>query len=260
MITVVAPILNEARSLKAWGHNVARFASQVVVYDMGSTDGSQEIIESFGFELHHHDTKAEPFVPYRWNEGRIRQRLVDWARNPWVLFQDADELWGPEFFAAKDELVKVRRPLIRFACYRFWLSPNLIRVRTTKSWHEWRRYYPGGRLNKMFRKAWVWYRESDGNHAPPRFLGLHKGVNRLVEAVRGDIPYYHFHLTDKGVENNAGKFQEAATCMTYFGPYPEEIEYYKDLTWLPSGRVQGLATTNGAPSASSTTFSGSARS
>lgn len=235
MISVITPILNEAKHLEAWGRNVARFASQVVVLDMGSKDGSQEIVESFGFELHHFDCRPHAgtdYIPYSWEEGKVRNQLIMWARCPWIVNQDADELWGQDFFDALPELKLSKRPMIRFSQYRFWLSPNLIRTRSYKTLDEYRRFYPGGVQVRMFRKAHIWYKQR-GNHAPLSYRGLPKYANRFLAETRRDIPFFHFHLDPKPMDNRLADYARTGVSLqSYFGPHPEEVKHYPDLRWL----------------------------
>jgi glycosyltransferase involved in cell wall biosynthesis len=63
------------------------FATQIVVVDSGSTDGTLEIARDFGC-----DVFTEPWKGF----GPQKQMAIDRCREPWVLVLDADERIPPE--------------------------------------------------------------------------------------------------------------------------------------------------------------------
>lgn len=81
---------NEAANLPACLQSVA-FASQVVVVDSGSTDGTLEIARGFG---------CDAFVEEWKGFGKQKQAAIDRCREPWVLVLDADERIPPQTQAA----------------------------------------------------------------------------------------------------------------------------------------------------------------
>ncbi len=90
---------DEATNLPACLKSVD-FASQVVVVDSGSTDGTLEIARGFGCDVFVEDWKGF---------GRQKQMAVDRCREPWVLVLDADERIPPETRAAIREAVSDSR-------------------------------------------------------------------------------------------------------------------------------------------------------
>lgn len=96
-VTVVVPVLNEARNLPACLSRLRRFA-KVVVVDSGSTDGTCEIAERHGAEVVH----------FRWDGRFPKKRNWMLRHHPfeteWILFLDADEYVDDAFC---DELVAV---------------------------------------------------------------------------------------------------------------------------------------------------------
>ena len=96
-VTVVIPVLNEAKNLPACLGRLDRFA-KVVVVDSGSTDDTRRIARDHGAEL----------VDFRWN-GQFPKKRNWMLRNhafetEWILFLDADEYVSERFC---DELAEV---------------------------------------------------------------------------------------------------------------------------------------------------------
>ncbi len=81
---------NEAGRLPRTLEAVGGLASQVVVVDSGSTDGTQDIARRFGAEL----------VETHWRGYGPQKRFAeDLCRNDWLLNLDADEECTPELVA-----------------------------------------------------------------------------------------------------------------------------------------------------------------
>lgn len=81
---------NEAANLPGCLESVA-FASQVIVVDSGSDDGTLEIARGFGCEVFSESWKGF---------GPQKQMAIDRCREAWVLVLDADERIPPETQAA----------------------------------------------------------------------------------------------------------------------------------------------------------------
>ncbi|MGA0871633.1 MAG: glycosyltransferase family 2 protein [Phycisphaerales bacterium] len=108
-VTVVVPVLNEARNLRDCLARLDRF-EKVVVVDSGSKDQTREIAREHGAEV----------VDFRWN-GRFPKKRNWMLRNhrfetEWILFLDADEYVTDRFC---DEL---KRTLPTTAHNGFWLT------------------------------------------------------------------------------------------------------------------------------------------
>jgi len=94
-LSVCIITLNERDNLPRCLESVAGLASQVVVLDSCSTDGTQQLARQAGAEVH-----ERPF------EGHVRQKqlALELAREDWVLSLDADE-WLDG--ALRDEIASV---------------------------------------------------------------------------------------------------------------------------------------------------------
>jgi glycosyltransferase involved in cell wall biosynthesis len=97
LVSIIIPCYNGERYLEesinsALNQTYSRF--EVIVIDDGSTDGSLEIIKSFGDKV-------------RWESGPnrggggARNRGLELARGEWIKFQDADDVLLPECLAGQ---------------------------------------------------------------------------------------------------------------------------------------------------------------
>lgn len=99
MISVLIPTLNEARNISACLQSV-RWASEAVVVDSGSTDGTAEQAKALGASV----------VQFQWNRSFPKKK--NWAlenipwKNEWVLILDADERITPELASEIQDLLK----------------------------------------------------------------------------------------------------------------------------------------------------------
>src|SRR5215471_2746159 len=85
-LTVLIPVKNECRNLRACVESVRGIADEILVADSGSTDGTVDLARSLGCRV-------------------IQRALVDFsdfknwaipqARHPWILLADADERITP---------------------------------------------------------------------------------------------------------------------------------------------------------------------
>jgi glycosyltransferase involved in cell wall biosynthesis len=85
-ISVIIITLNEAHNIVECLASV-RFASQVIVLDSGSTDGTVELARQAGAQVY--QTSEWPGF------GPQKNRALDYAEQPWVLSLDADERIPP---------------------------------------------------------------------------------------------------------------------------------------------------------------------
>lgn len=93
MISVVIPVYNAAPYVRA---SIESALSQtyrpmeILCINDASTDGSREILESFGDSIalfHHHEAKGA---------SAARNLGISKASGDWVAFLDADDLWDPQ--------------------------------------------------------------------------------------------------------------------------------------------------------------------
>lgn len=235
-ISVICPMYNEARFVKAWLENVLRFADEVWIGLFDSNDGTYDIIRQYP------DSRIKirqlgKADPYNWQEGKVRNLLTYFCRGKWIMNLDADELLGDEFFDNYDELVNSKEKFIRFMQLPFWYSPNFIRVRQFKK-DYWRRFYPSTQIRMFRNENWIRYKEM-GNHALLQWYGLGKYSPRLSTDNRTDIPFYHYHFCIEPKENenrNNERLESGIRLETYFGKHPEETKFYS--WWNEFGRNQ----------------------
>lgn len=90
-MNVIAHILclNESAILPFALRHYAAYCSRIVVHDLGSSDGSQDIARAAGAEIRQHDCHGE-------FDDRLNQRIKneEWKTTPadWVIMADADEM------------------------------------------------------------------------------------------------------------------------------------------------------------------------
>lgn len=84
MISVVLVNFNEAKKLERCFKSLAGFADEIVVLDLGSTDGSVEICKKYKAKVFRHD-----FVPF---VEKVRNYAVSKTQGGWILVLDPDEM------------------------------------------------------------------------------------------------------------------------------------------------------------------------
>jgi glycosyltransferase involved in cell wall biosynthesis len=94
-ISVVIASYNHAPYVEACilsALNQTHRPAEVIVIDDGSTDGSGDIIESFGFDIKD---------VYQENRGTYAtlNRGIEMAKSDWVAIHNSDDLWGPDKLA-----------------------------------------------------------------------------------------------------------------------------------------------------------------
>ncbi|KWE52613.1 glycosyl transferase family 2 [Burkholderia ubonensis] len=84
---------NEARDIGACLASLRPWVDEIIVFDSGSTDGTQAICREYGAIVHETDWPGF---------GAQKQRALDQAHGTWVLSIDADERVPPEL---RDEIL-----------------------------------------------------------------------------------------------------------------------------------------------------------
>jgi glycosyltransferase involved in cell wall biosynthesis len=97
-ITVIFTTFNEAPNIQAALDSVATWASEIIVVDSFSTDGTVEIIEKFGTIRLFQRAYFGPADQKNW--------AIPQASNDWVLLMDADERATPEMHAEIAEILR----------------------------------------------------------------------------------------------------------------------------------------------------------
>ncbi|MBM3415889.1 MAG: glycosyltransferase family 2 protein [Bacteroidetes bacterium] len=81
-LSVVIVCKNEADVIGSTLQSLQGLSDDIVIYDNGSTDGTQELVRRFGVRLY--EGSWEGF-------GKTKGKALTLARHDWVLFLDADE-------------------------------------------------------------------------------------------------------------------------------------------------------------------------
>lgn len=95
-LSVLLICCNEADRIETCLQSISNWADQLIVFDSGSTDGTQDIVRRYTSELH--ETDWPGFGPQR-------QRALDKAWGDFVLTVDADERVTPELRSEIDYLL-----------------------------------------------------------------------------------------------------------------------------------------------------------
>jgi glycosyltransferase involved in cell wall biosynthesis len=97
-LTVIFTTFNEAPNIQAALDSVAKWASEIIVVDSFSTDGTLEIIQKLGTIRLFQRAYFGPADQKNW--------AIPQASNEWVLLMDADERATPEMHAEIAEILR----------------------------------------------------------------------------------------------------------------------------------------------------------
>jgi len=92
-ISVIVIAKDEAHDIRDCLESVRGWVNEIVVFDSGSTDGTQALCREFGAQVTETDWPGF---------GQQKQRALDAATGPWILSLDADERISP---ALRDEIL-----------------------------------------------------------------------------------------------------------------------------------------------------------
>ena len=87
-ISLCMIVKDEARLISECLERARGLVAQMVVVDTGSSDETPALVEAAGAELYHH--------PWEGHFSIARNQSLSYARQPWVLILDGDELLSPE--------------------------------------------------------------------------------------------------------------------------------------------------------------------
>lgn len=210
-LSVAIITLNEERNLPRCLESIRALATEIVVIDSGSTDGTRAVAERFGAIF-----KVNPWPGYVAQKNVALQHCTQ----PWILFLDADEAVSPALVASLRQLFANGEPCENaFFCHRlnFYLG-QWIR-------HAW---YPEWRL-----------RLARGQRA--RWVGLEVHEKLEVDGatgrLAGDLLHYpfgsvldHFQSTLKYAWLAANSFERAGrTCRWYHAVFSPWLAFLKVL-------------------------------
>lgn len=162
-LTVVLAVKNEAHQIRECLDQL-RFADEIVVVDMHSTDGTAEICRELAGQVLVHDGGAHGLIHANKNLG-FRA-----AQGPWILNLDADERLTPEL---RDEILAVLAAP----------EPEVVAYALPFTHYFFGKYlrhggFRGG-LIRLFRKGKLFYPE-DRAHSSPRVDGKVEDLQNLV--------------------------------------------------------------------------------
>lgn len=177
MVSVLIPVLNEARNLADCIQSVA-WADDVVVVDSGSSDGSVQIAEATGARV----------VQFKW-DGRFPKKKnwalqnVDW-RNEWVLILDADERITAQL--ADEIRAELRHP----RADGYFLNRRFIFL---DRWIRHCGYYPSWNL-RLFRHALGRYEKlHDGDTGSgDNEVHEHIALNGTTSQLKNDMVHFAY--------------------------------------------------------------------
>jgi len=198
-IAVFSMCLNEIHFIELYLRSNLRFATEIIVIDGGSTDGTLDVLERYCQSFPDRITyEVMPQVgePYSkdWDTATRRQRCIDLASSDWVLQLDIDEIVSDRFVEELPGILNDERALVypgaavSFNFVSFWRDFNTVRVN-----HEHDRGHGqwSGPQVKMWRNNGTIEYRNEWHHSGP---GYPHGVGLLV---RTDIDIYHLHYADK---------------------------------------------------------------
>jgi glycosyltransferase involved in cell wall biosynthesis len=124
-IIALFPVKNEAWILSTTIPQIKKFADEIICVDGGSTDGSVEILKSFGVKVKLQDEKNTNFSSWR-------RQLLEWGRElggTHFLWIDADECPTTNFLKYyKEELTKMKPgEKICMQWLTLWKNPRFYR-------------------------------------------------------------------------------------------------------------------------------------
>ncbi len=116
--SVVIVCKNEAPVIGLTLQSLQGLTDDMVVYDNGSTDGTQEIVKSFAAKLT--EGSWEGF-------GKTKGRALSLARHDWVLFLDADEAVDPELYDSLQQWQAPSVPTVYEMAFRNYFKEKPLR-------------------------------------------------------------------------------------------------------------------------------------
>jgi len=190
-ISIVIVCRNEASIIADTLQSLQGVSDDIVVYDNGSTDGTQQIIKQFGVRLH--EGTWEGF-------GKTKNKATAMAKYDWVLSLDADE--------AVDE--ELKRSLLSFNP----AGENIVYDITFKSflgarelkYGEW----GGDHHIRLFNKKWVHWNDAPVHEELllPDEVTILKLKGAVLHRTMADIPDYVTKMANYAMLNAEKYFQQ----------------------------------------------------
>ncbi len=95
-LSLIVVALNEAHDIRECLESVRGLVDEMIVFDSGSTDGTQALCRSLGARVFETDWPGD---------GQQKNRALDQASSDWVLCLDADERLSPELRAEIEHIL-----------------------------------------------------------------------------------------------------------------------------------------------------------
>jgi glycosyltransferase involved in cell wall biosynthesis len=212
---------NEASNIKRCIEAIKDIASEIVVVDSGSTDGTQDISKDLGARVIHQD-----FLGF----GRQKQFVVNQSRGTWVLSLDADEVVSEELkqsiqIAIEQESVQVFR-LNRLNNYM-------------GSWIKHGNWYPDWQTRLWKRGAAKWnpvlvHETLETNQAVGNLDGhlLHYGIRSKEQ---------HLQTIKKYSALAAEKLRQKGKTASFLKPYFSAFFNFIQSYFIKAGFLDGTA-------------------
>ena len=178
------------------------FADEIIVVDSFSTDRTPELVNtSAKAQLIQHT-----FVDYT----SQRNFAIDCAKNPWILFLDADERFTDEL---KDEVIETIQKKDASAAYLFY---------RTFMFEDHKLFFSGWQTDKIFRL----FQKDKARYTTDRLVHEKLTVNGKIGKLKSKL--IHFSYTDfktyKGKMESYGKFKAKEEFLK--GVHPNFYHFY----------------------------------
>ena len=139
LITIIISVRNGAETLsKCIGSVIDQTYEykELLIMDGASTDGTQEIIQSFGQHVTYWESAIDRGIRHSWNKA------IEHIRGDWIIFLGADDfLWSPDTLAQAASLLRKTDPSIRVVYGMVNLVDKDYQIvrKCGNPWNWWRR-------------------------------------------------------------------------------------------------------------------------
>jgi len=200
------------------------FFKRYVIYDIGSTDASQDIIKSFVNSLDNVDLYVRMFnaIINPKIQGIFRNSMIAEARSEWYLVLDADEIYTPEGFEAILEQTAKLQDDLSSDSPMYGIIPRVEVAETLDA-----AYGVGQKIphHRIYHRTAIW----TGSHPGEIPFYNQKNRSRWFDGVT----CYHFHNTVRSTKDKeVPKRLERRGRGTYRPGETEKFDLLKTLSIL----------------------------
>ncbi|HWR94484.1 MAG TPA: glycosyltransferase [Flavobacterium sp.] len=172
--------------------NELDFADEIIVVDSFSTDKTVEIVNTF--------EKAKVIQHQFLDYSSQRNFAIDCARNPWILFLDADERLTTELKEEIIETIQEKNPASAYLFYRTFMYENK-KLR-----------FSGWQTDKIFRL----FQKDKARYTKERLVHEKLTVNGNIEKLKNKL--IHYSYTD---------YESYKEKMVSYGKFKAKEEFLK---------------------------------